>query len=122
MSKKNYTIHAAGKTEDEAYANLNEKLGSANKLLEDSELAALAAEPKTNYVVRRGAEEVKSTLGFGDATNRMAEEFKNPDEYRIEQLYKVTPTQFKALSEEKRATAGENLNSRYAVQDITFRF
>jgi hypothetical protein len=121
MSKRNYTIHAAGKTEEEANSDLKQKLDSANGKLGEKSLEALAGPENTVYTVGRGTDEVESTLGFGDAANRMGAGFQNPDEYSIEQLYKVSPKQFEALSEERKATAGENLNRRYAVKDITFK-
>jgi hypothetical protein len=122
MSKRNYTIHAAGKTENEANGDLKNKLESANEKLEDKSLEALAQPDKTVYTVGRGDKEIESALGFGDAANRMGDGFQNPDEYSIEQLYRVTPKQFEALSEESKPTAGENLNRRYAVRDITLKF
>lgn len=122
MSKRNYTIHAAGKTIDEVNADLNSKLESANDKLEKCDLESLTDPAKTTYIVERGTTEIKSQVSFVEAADKMAESFQNPDDFRIEQLYKVTPTQFEALSEERKATAGENINRRYAVRDITFKF
>jgi hypothetical protein len=119
---KNYTIHAAGKTENEANGDLKQKFESANEKLKGKSLEALAEPDKVTYVVGRGKDEIKSNLSFGDATNRMGEGFQNPDEYSIEQLYKVSSEQFKALSEESKPTAGDNLNRRYVVNDISLKF